>query len=119
MGLYKRCDIHALFLAITIDSLQPVQWLSLSGSPPRSTDLYRDHSSYRIGPKESHIVTKYSQLAFSNHTVHLAHPCLMGSSIIEDEVIPLITHDPKKSPSTKRIQMAALMGSDAPTFIAI
>ena len=84
------------------------------------TDLFRDHSSYRNGPQEPYHLTKKSQLGFSYHACHLAHPSLTENSIIiGDQVVPAIAHDSAKIPSTKRIQTAALVGPDAPGFGAI
>ena len=42
-----------------------------------------------------------------------------GEVYIGDEVVPGIAHDPAKYPSTKRIQTAAILGSDATSFAAI
>ena len=46
----------------------------------------------------------------------MGNPSLMEKSIVGDEVVPAIAHDLAKSPGTKRIQTAALLGSDAPKF---
>ena len=43
----------------------------------------------------------------------------MEKSNIGDEVVAVIPHDSAKCSSTKMIQMATLVGSDAPRFTAM
>ena len=43
----------------------------------------------------------------------------MEKFIIEDEVVPVISHDLAKCPSPRRIQKAALTVSNAPSFASI
>ena len=49
----------------------------------------------------------------------MINPSLMERNIIGDEVAPAIAHDPKMSRSVKRIETAALVSSDAPSFTDI
>ena len=49
----------------------------------------------------------------------MGNPSLMEKSIIGNEVVPAIAHDPAKCPSAKRIEKAALTGSDALSFAVI
>ena len=90
-----------------------------SGSRPGSTDLFRDHSAYRIQLRKPRNATKYSQLALKYHTGYLAHPRLTENSSIGDVVVPANARDPAKCPKTKRTQTATLVGPNAQSFTAI
>ena len=43
----------------------------------------------------------------------------MEKSLIGDKVVPVVAHDPLKSPSIKNIQTAMFVGPDAKCFTAI
>ena len=56
--LCMRPSYQSQLLMVTIDSLQPGHGQPPSGSRRGSTNLFRDHSAYRIGPRELHHMTK-------------------------------------------------------------
>ena len=121
-GLNERIAMPAPFLPVHFPgsdhrfSTTSSRWPA-SGPRPGSTDLFRDNSAYRIGPREPRRVTKQLQLAY--HAVHLVHPSLTENSIIGDEVFPVIVHIPVRCPRNERIQTAAFVGSGALSFTAI
>ena len=78
---------------------------SPSGSLLSRAGLFRDHTAHRIEPLELEF-----ELTVSDHAGIQTRPFPIENSLIEDIVVPMITHDAENKPSTKFVKGEPKMG---------